>query len=269
MQCRLKHEEIAHGIQPECDICVYGRAILKDLPSSLENHVKKNHWPLHCVYCNIIFCGSFDEILEHDKCPVRKLQSKILPQVVLSESNKLEEQHYESPPVNSKSIISSSNKNLKLDINISCLTTSTPMQRNEERLKLENIFETVTPLGDSETKIPKEKLEEIKETIAVLSPPINDNISCQANVPTKRRVTFSETTPESNTNFDAGNNQQASILKIKYNQEDTKINEREIKTQEALLPNSTLWESALNTDDISSIVNENITDSNASNLSRY
>lgn len=266
MQCRLNHEETIHRIHPECDMCIYGRAFIRDLSASLKNHVKENHWPLHCVYCNIIFSDSFDKILEHDKCsicPIRMLQSKILPQGTLSESNKLEEQNYESPPVNSKSIISSSNKNLKVDINISCLTTSTPMQRNEERQNLENISETVTPLGVSESKISKEKLESIKETVMNLAPLIDD--SDQANIPTKRRVTFSETAPELNTNYHADNHQHTSILKIRYNQ-DIRTSEYEAKSQEiSLLPNSTMWESAINTDnEISSI-----TDSNVSNSSKY
>ncbi|XP_015833668.1 uncharacterized protein LOC100141915 isoform X2 [Tribolium castaneum] len=68
--CRILHEEKFHNVNPECEICVYGRASLKNASVSLLNHIKTAHWPLHCVFCKKLFT-SFDDLLSHDKCPFK------------------------------------------------------------------------------------------------------------------------------------------------------------------------------------------------------
>ncbi|RZC35955.1 hypothetical protein BDFB_000773 [Asbolus verrucosus] len=47
--CRAHHEEQFHNVNPECEICIYGRMTIKNASVLLLNHIKAAHWPLHCV----------------------------------------------------------------------------------------------------------------------------------------------------------------------------------------------------------------------------
>lgn len=68
---------------------------LRDPSETLLEHIKDNHWPLHCVYCKRVF-NTIDDIFLHNKCPNG------------NENNN-------TPPISGKN-------NIK-----SCVTTSTPL----------------------------------------------------------------------------------------------------------------------------------------------
>ncbi|XP_044257626.1 uncharacterized protein LOC123006844 isoform X2 [Tribolium madens] len=94
VNCRMSHEENYHNVNPKCEICIYGRATVKNASISLLNHIKAAHWPLHCVFCKKVFT-SLDELVPHDKCPLKlgtlKMQeaSPKTPVTSLTEKEKL------------------------------------------------------------------------------------------------------------------------------------------------------------------------------------
>ncbi|KAJ3639820.1 hypothetical protein Zmor_003156 [Zophobas morio] len=69
-KCRAHHEEDFHNVNPECELCIYGRTTIKEASVSLLSHIKSAHWPLHCVFCKKVF-SSLDELVPHDKCPLK------------------------------------------------------------------------------------------------------------------------------------------------------------------------------------------------------
>lgn len=65
--CREAHQRQFHKIEPDCEICLYGRGTIKNVSIILFNHIKKFHWPLHCVFCKKQF-ETLDELIPHGKC---------------------------------------------------------------------------------------------------------------------------------------------------------------------------------------------------------
>lgn len=158
--CRLKHELNNHKTNLECDICVKGRIIIKNPTDSLLEHIKKDHWPLYCVYCERVF-ETIDDIFEHNKCPKQ-------------------EENNNTPPI--------SQKDVKLiAAGQSCVPTSTPVApREDDNNFLQQISEVITPV-----EIYLDKKEEIQYKSPLT--PHNERKNDQY---TKRRVTFSETIEE-------------------------------------------------------------------------
>lgn len=162
----MKHELNKHKIHLECDICIKGTIIIRDPSDSLLQHIKENHWPLYCVYCERVF-ERIDDIFEHNRCP-----KSLLKQEVSDKNN--------TPPILQKDV-------KLIAAGQTSVPTSTPVApREDDNNFLQQISAVITPV---EVYLDK------KEEIQYKSPltPHNERKNDQY---TKRRVTFSETIEE-------------------------------------------------------------------------
>ncbi|KAJ8923747.1 hypothetical protein NQ315_010328 [Exocentrus adspersus] len=164
--CREQHELCVHKVYADCGICLYGKAVVRDPAEHLVNHLKTDHWPLHCLFCKHIF-GSLEEIVQQTKCPVGYKNKDLERSPYTSVQSGISE-NYESPPYFPKGLQVNANANM-----FSNLATSTPLQKDENNLSEKCTQENSTPVDYSD--INKEKQY------------FNEGTSM------KRKVTFSET----------------------------------------------------------------------------
>lgn len=71
----MRHERSRHKIDPSCDLCVYGKAIVKVFPYSLQDHVQ-HHFPVQCVYCKRVFTTAA-QITSSAACQVEVKNTKV------------------------------------------------------------------------------------------------------------------------------------------------------------------------------------------------
>lgn len=166
-ECRKDHELKNHNVHSECDICIRGKILLKDPSESLLQHIRENHWPLHCIHCERIF-DTVNDIFIHNKCP-----KSMLIEVDNDNNN--------TPPTSERNFACITTAGQ------SCVPTSTPVApRENENEFLQKMTETITPVDVLQKK-------EI-ENKSVFTP---SNCSEKRNDQyTKRRVTFSNTVEE-------------------------------------------------------------------------
>lgn len=172
------HEQNVHKIHPKCDICIYGQTFFKNPSPDLIEHVKNKHWPLHCVHCDRTF-GSMEEIFVHSKCPAGKKKAGDTPE------NKKENYKFSTPPVFAQIIIKQGINSVMYENQI-CITTSTPVPRNEKDI-VQIISEVITPVDNPESK----EIVDIKKQTnkSAMTPILCDSKKSEHS---KRKVTFSE-----------------------------------------------------------------------------
>ncbi|KAF5285697.1 hypothetical protein FQA39_LY16503 [Lamprigera yunnana] len=223
-KCRLRHEVNYHKAFKECDICFYGKIILREPSEKLQLHLKDEHMPLHCLKCEVVF-ETFDDIMCHRICIMEKNPNR---EVSTADEN------YDSPPIGTmhKSIFTSSNKNFSNNANY--LTTSTPMQKLNER-DLEDIPEIITPVDT------KNVLEVITRSVGssdCIESPIFGDQSSNLHVPIKRKVTFCQTPMVNSSILRKGKTNDTAVIDI-----DIVTNSNNLPCQNSSNPSE--WETAL------------------------
>lgn len=150
------------------------------------DHIKKVHWPLHCLCCSRVF-STVEELFQNSKCPIVRFTPRTLYQNLYS------------PPVihiyNGNTDFCSPPDQPLFEKTKSCLATSTPMQGNKEN-DLKKIQEVITPVESSGS---------IKNSILKK----NHLESDHSDLP-KRRVTFS--TPATDNENNTSDNGEFLIL---------------------------------------------------------
>lgn len=165
-KCRKQHESLIHKIFVDCNICLYGKTFLKDPPEHLIEHIKSNHWPLHCVICKYTFT-SLGELLEQNKCVETKNQDlKRSPYTPIQSQD-------ESPLYFSKEQKAITSKSMFPNV-----ATSTPLQRQEDNnLPEKNNEEVITPVDFSDINKDKKYFTDsvsIKRKVTFCETPITD-----------------------------------------------------------------------------------------------
>lgn len=182
VNCRKKHEASVHRANPDCDICFYGKIVLKNLSDDLLEHIKIKHWPLHCTICKRMF-ESVDELIAPNLCSMSKKsvpdassKTPVRSHIVIETTN---DSNFESPPV-MYPFGDNVNKNIIISVtnNIISLTTSTPMQGEQTGCFLDNLSQAITPVEPFKDR-------ETTSLLGSLDKPKKSTIN--------RRVTFNET----------------------------------------------------------------------------
>lgn len=176
------HEQSVHNIHPKCGICIDGQTTLKNPSPDLIEHVKNKHWPLHCVHCSLVF-DTIEEIFVHNKCPASRKKKAETPE------NQNDIHKYKTPPLFGQIIIKQGlNKQCIMYENQICITTSTPVHRDEKDF-VQIISEVITPVDNVENKeIVCFKKDSCSKS--ALTPILCDSKKNEQH--SKRKVTFSE-----------------------------------------------------------------------------
>ncbi|XP_068916162.1 uncharacterized protein fs(1)Ya isoform X3 [Tenebrio molitor] len=172
--CRALHEQNAHNVNPDCEICIYGRTTIKNVSVEMLSHIKSRHWPLHCVFCKQIF-NSLDELVPHNKCSIKQEHFKMQVGTPKTPVTPLMEKEEPSPEVTPfyKSIIPGTQQN---GAAMTIGATSTPLVHKEEMSK----HDKITPINQSEIKcIQKSSLK------------LTGSANLSDSKKSERRVTFS------------------------------------------------------------------------------
>lgn len=211
----MKHEINLHQINPECDICISGRVFLRDPSESLLEHIRNNHWPLHCVYCKRVF-NTVEEIFLHNKCA--------------KSFNEQDNENNNTPQISCKSNVQS------------CVPTSTP--KEDENEYLYKISDFISPVDLA-----------IQNNLHKSAFTPNNYSDRKNEQYLKRRVTFSEAkeidgnenmSSTTNSNYITAELKTPTLLAIDETDEKAQNDINEAVALQMTTENETLWESALN-----------------------
>lgn len=145
----------------DCDICIYGETVLRNLKEASLEHIRSQHLPLHCKICKRVFT-SVDEVILNNLCAMNKKpptegSSKTPVRSNLEKLESKDEMNFDSPPVMYPFGENNLNANIIISVtnNIVALTTSTPMQGGDDNKFLDNIAQSITPVEPPKRDVDK------------------------------------------------------------------------------------------------------------------
>lgn len=177
-KCRGQHELSIHKVFLNCNICLYGQTYLKHPPESLLEHIKKSHWPLHCIICKSTFT-TLDELLKQSKCFVEHKNQNLETSPYPSNQSQ-GENNYESPLYFSGEAKAINNNGMFPNV-----ATSTPLQRQEENSLPEKNNEVITPVDYSDINKDKKYFTDsgsIKRKVTFCATPVTEVYEEQENL---------------------------------------------------------------------------------------